>query len=457
MFACANYPTHPSFITSITEEARTNVRRLRHRASVVLFAGNNEDYQVQEALGLTYDFADKNEDNWLKSDFPARYIYESVLPRVMAEEAPWIPYHPGSPWGDGKLSFDPTVGDKHAWNVWHHPQEKYQIFDKLGGRFNSEFGMAAFPHFSTVRKFVTNPEDLHPQSVVMDFHNKSDGGDRRIAAYMVENVRTAVDLKEYIYLSQLIQSEALTVAFRGWRKQWGSKGDRKCGGALVWQLNDCWPAISWSICDYYLVPKPSYHSIRRALAPLAIGVQREHFDWGVSHPRTPETQSWELWAVNTKLYDIDVEVQLRFLCIESGDDVRPPIRHKVSLAANCSTTNILSGKIHNHTEPAYVLAAQLIVNGDIVARDMDWPQPLKYLRFSNRNLRVQFSSGQARITAEKPVKCFVFEEAEGIEFSDNAIDLAPGDEQVITFTGLTEADSFPSYTFLGQDQPPVHE
>jgi hypothetical protein len=43
-----------------------------------MYAGNNEDYQVQESFGLTYNYEDKNPDNWLKTDFPARYIYEKV-------------------------------------------------------------------------------------------------------------------------------------------------------------------------------------------------------------------------------------------------------------------------------------------------------------------------------------------------------------------------------------------
>lgn len=416
MFACANYPTYPVFIDSITEETRANVRRLRNSPSVVLFAGNNEDYQVQEALGLTYNFADKDEASWLQTDFPARYIYESVLPRVMTEEAPWIAYHPGSPWGDGKLSFDPTVGERHAWSVWHAPQEKYQLFDTLGGRFNSEFGMAAFPHLSTIRKFATAPRDLHPQSKVMDFHNKSDGGDRRIAAYMIENVRTVSDLRGQVYLSQLVQSEALTVAYRGWRKRWGSTGDRKCGGALVWQMNDCWPAISWAICDYYLLPKPSYHAIRRALAPLAIGIQREHFDWGVSHPRLPETQRWDLWAVNTHLKDVQAEVELRFICIETGEDILSPVRQSVTLNPN-GTTGILNGKVNNSTESPHVLAARLILDGQVVARDMDWPQPLKYLDFPERNVHVRYANGEASITAQRPVKCLVFEESEGLHLA----------------------------------------
>lgn len=71
----------------------------------------------------------------------------------------------------------------------------YQIFDTLGGRFNSEFGMEAFPHMSTIDYFVENEADRYPQSHVIDFHNKADGHERRLATYLVENLRTATDLE----------------------------------------------------------------------------------------------------------------------------------------------------------------------------------------------------------------------------------------------------------------------
>jgi len=51
---------------------------------MAIYAGNNEDYQVQEQCGLTYDYEDKNPENWLKTDFPARYIYEKVCLIVAA-------------------------------------------------------------------------------------------------------------------------------------------------------------------------------------------------------------------------------------------------------------------------------------------------------------------------------------------------------------------------------------
>lgn len=78
MFGCGNYPAFPEILRSIKQECLANVSRLRHHPSVVIYAGNNEDYQVQESFGLTYDYEDKDPESWLKTDFPARYIYEKV-------------------------------------------------------------------------------------------------------------------------------------------------------------------------------------------------------------------------------------------------------------------------------------------------------------------------------------------------------------------------------------------
>lgn len=447
MFGCGNYPTYPDILRSIREEAIANVRRIRHHPSIVIFAGNNEDYQVQESAKLTYNYEDKNEANWLKTDFPARYIYESLLPKVCAAEIPSIPYHPGSPWGDGKISSDPTVGDMHQWNVWHGTQEKYQIFDSLGGRFNSEFGMEAFPHIATIKSFVENSEDLYPQSHVLDFHNKADGHERRIATYLVENVRTATNLEAYIHLTQLIQCEALMFGYRGWRKQWGD--NRHCGGALVWQLNDCWPTTSWAICDYYLRRKPSYYAMARVLAPVAVGIRRNHHDWSVTHARQPKTQAWELWVVSSKLEDITADVEVKFISVETGQEIKEKIVKKgLRIRAN-GTTDIMRGFVDNISEEPHVLAARIWVNAQLLGRDMDWPQPLKYQRFPKRNVHVEVKGERMHVTAERPVKCLVFEEREGYHLSDSAIDLAPGDEQIITVRGVQDGDPPLDWTYLG--------
>ncbi|KAL4734822.1 glycoside hydrolase superfamily [Aspergillus similis] len=453
MFGCGNYPAWPEILESIEREAEYNLRRLRHHPSIVIWVGNNEDYQVQEQQGLTYDYADKDPENWLKTDFPARYIYEHLLPTAVRKIIPSAYYHPGSPWGDGKITSDPTVGDMHQWNVWHGTQEKYQIFDTLGGRFNSEFGMEAFPHMSTIEHFVTSEADKYPQSHVLDFHNKADGHERRIATYLVENLRTATDLETYVYLTQVVQAETMMFGYRGWRRQWGD--ERHCGGALLWQLNDCWPTISWAIVDYFLRPKPAFYVVSRVLKPLAVGVRREHHDWSVSHAQPPKTSKYELWVVSSLLKELIGKVELRFISTKTGLAIHDSIvRENVTIVPN-GTTNVLDGVIDHTVDEPHVLAARLWVDGELVARDVDWPQPFKYLDLSDRGLEItRISKTETEqileLSARKPVKCLVFEERDNVRVSDSAIDIVPGDDQFVTIKGLKPGDAPLKYKFLGQ-------
>lgn len=71
------------------------------------------------------------------ADLPARLIYESVLPSVVAEHTdPLIPYHRGSPYGgEGWDTADPTVGDIHQWDIWAGKERPWQEYGTMGGRF----------------------------------------------------------------------------------------------------------------------------------------------------------------------------------------------------------------------------------------------------------------------------------------------------------------------------------
>ncbi|KAF2396378.1 beta-mannosidase precursor [Trichodelitschia bisporula] len=450
MFGCGNYPAFPEYLASVDKESAENVRRIRHHPSIVIFAGNNEDYQVQEQFGLTYNYADKDPTDWLKTDFPARYIYEKILPDIVQKEAPHIPYHPGSPWGDGLITSNRNVGDMHQWNVWHGTQEKYQIFDTLGGRFNSEFGMEAFPHIATIKAYCTDPAQLYPQSHMLDFHNKADGHERRIATYLVENFRTVTDLERFIHLTQLSQSEALTFGYRGWRRQWGSlPNSRGCGGALVWQLNDCWPVTSWSIVDFYLRPKPAFYALRRVLAPVAVGIQREHSDWSVVHARPPKTSKWECWVVSRRAEGVRARVQVRFVSVRTGKEVRETVVWEGALVPN-GTTLVATGVIDHATTEPHVLAARVWISDTLVARDADWPQPLKYLDFADRNVKAVRDGDVIRVTAERPTKGLVWEVRDGVWVEDSSLDVLPEDEQIVRVRGEDEARGL-GYRYLGGD------
>jgi beta-mannosidase len=164
-----------------------------------------------------------------------------------------------------------------------------------------------------------------------------------------------------------------------------------------------------------------------------------------------------MWVASSRQEVLHGTVELRFLSVVTGKDLRAPAVFTDMTIAPNGSSDITSGVIDHVTEPEpHVLSARLWVDGQIVARDVDWPQPLKYLDFSDRGLEVKQQPGASAgqqlliISARKPVKCLVFEERENVRLSDSAIDLVPGDEQVVEITGLGASDPLLGYRYLGQ-------
>ena len=175
-----------------------------------------------------------------------------------------------------------------------------------------------------------------------------------------------------------------------------------------------------------------------------------HHDWSVVHARPSKADMYEMWVVSSKLEEVTAKVELHYISIKSGKEIKDPVIKKdVKIIPN-GTTNILDGIIDNVKEEEHVLAARLSIDGKVIARDMDWPQPLKYLSFEDRGLEVSFDGHSSiRVKTDKPVKGLVFEEREGVLLSDSGIDVAPGDEQVIMVKHFRSGDDPLSWRYLG--------
>ncbi|CAK7214949.1 hypothetical protein SCUCBS95973_002310 [Sporothrix curviconia] len=478
MFACGSYPADQAFLQSVEAEARQQLQRLAHHPAIVLYAGGNENHFIQEHCALEYDWDDKDPQSWLRTSFPSRYIYQHLLPTIVAQEAPAVCYRPDSPWNDGRpiMSWDQTRGDLHQWKVWHADMRLYQDFGAIGGRFNSEFGMQSLPHLATIAGFVTDAAERHPQSATLDYHNKCRDHEKRLATYMRDNFRgDDASLPHWVYLSHLLQSEAVHYAYRSWRRDWGVAGARRCGGALVWQLNDLWPVTSWALVDSGRLRKAAFYAIRRDLAPVAVGVVRTHHDWTLAGARPPATSMYDVWVAcdgstaTTQLLSKggSLEVELRFVAIHTGRDVLPAQRHRIAsskVAANGTTPVVTGVSLANPStrDEAFVIAAKVsaaAADGHVavLARDVDWPQPFKHLSFRNsRGLQIcrqaaEVGGTRLTITAGRPTKGLIFTEQPGLHFSDNGFDVVPGEEYTVQVDGLGEHDVL-EWTYLGMDE-----
>ncbi|TRM61591.1 glycoside hydrolase family 2 protein [Schizophyllum amplum] len=453
MFACAQYQVHDAFLESVQEEAEQNVKRLRHHPSLVLFAGNNEDYLVAEVIFKSdFDYHSDERTDFRTTEFPARHIYERVLPSIVGKLSD-VYYHPSSPYsGQGKPAMDQTLGDLHQWNVWHGSQEPWQNWDTLAGRFVSEFGMEGYPDIRTVDYWLGgDASERFPQSRVNANHNKADGYERRLELYLVENLKHVFDMESYVYYTQIMQAETLAAAYRLFRRNWQGPGRQYTAGALVWQLGDCWPTCSWAIVDYFLRPKPAYFAIARELRPFTVGMTRKEVtthkdDTSAAFP-TIDTVL-EIWGTNSTLEEKKVKLEVTEFDLQS--DWTETWQKDVTLAANAST-ELYKGPLKgqptrtkkSEVPKDIIVSARLLdADGAVLSRYANWPEPFKFIKFPSveavgLDISVADDGTTVSLSVKKPIKGVILDvDGEDVKWSDQALDLVPGDVQIVTAQGL---------------------
>ncbi len=260
MFACACYELDDHFEESITAEFIDNVRRLRHHASLALWCGNNE---LEDQTSRLQRVTERNKADYIK-------IFEYIIPKVLKQEDPNTFYWPSSPSSGGCFDApqDPNRGDVHYWKVWHGllPFTDYRnhFF-----RYASEFGFQSFPCLETVEQF-TLPEDRNVFSYVMEKHQRSGVANEKILHYISQMYLYPTQFSTLLYASQLLQAQAMQYAVEHWRRNRG-----RCMGAVIWQLNDCWPVASWASIDGYGRWKALHYYEKRFFAPILISCHEE--------------------------------------------------------------------------------------------------------------------------------------------------------------------------------------
>ncbi|NPV07335.1 MAG: hypothetical protein HPY83_05140 [Anaerolineae bacterium] len=279
MFACSAIPDdNPGFAAQLEEEAGKVIRRLRNRASLALWCGNNENQWLsQRSAPHTTGFG--------------RPTYHEMLPRLCAQLDPTRFYWPSSPWG-GLDANSERLGDRHAWDIALNAdlevRTRYKAYTADRGKFISEYGFLAPPVEASLREFLP-ADEVRLGSPSWQLHENT--FDRGVVRHVIRRYfgRDAdeLPLESFLLLAQAYQAEAYRYTLGHFRRR-----APYCSGSLFWMYSDCWGATSgWTIVDYYLNRKPAYYAVRRAFAPVAISLIEG--DNGLS-----------LWMVNDRMESV---------------------------------------------------------------------------------------------------------------------------------------------------------
>lgn len=274
MFACSMYPGDEEFLDSVQAEAEDNIRRLRNHPSIVLWCGNNEidsawsQYVEDGGWGWKKDYnTEQRAQIW--ADYES--LFHELLPEVVRVEHPGISYWPSSPIvavtnNEKQHTHGITdSGDIHYWGVWHN-SEPFERYNTYIGRFMSEYGFQSFPEYKSVRTYAEE-SDLELESEVMLRHQKNGAGNRLIKEYMDKYLPVPKDFPSFLYMSQVLQAEAMKTAIEAHRRR-----KPYCMGTLYWQMNDCWPVASWSSMDYYGRWKAVQYYAKRSFEDILLSI-----------------------------------------------------------------------------------------------------------------------------------------------------------------------------------------
>ena len=419
MFACSVYPLgDQAFLAGVRVEVSEQVRRLRHRACLALWCGNNEMERGWTAWGW-----DRPETQDLKAAY-LRFFSET-LPAWVAGEDMATAYWPSSPSSGRPLveAIGERSGDEHEWVVWHG-LAPFSAYGRESYRFVSEFGFESLPAEATVAAFAADPADWNLGSPVMDHHQRGRDGNARILYYLAQQFRLPRDFGGLVYLTQVLQAEAVRVGVEHWRRE----RDR-CGGALYWQLDDCWPVSSWSSIDYFGRWKALHYASRRFFAPVLLSCALEGGQAviAVTNDRVGAWQGELRWS----LEGLDGKV------ISAG--------HAEVEARGLGTTRVaaLPSPAEPHERRTTVLVAELLEGESRLALVVTPFAPDKHLALRRPRIRTAVTAArpdQAAQTATVVLRSDVLARwvelsLEGAEvvFDDNYLDLPAGREVAVGF------------------------
>lgn len=412
LFACAKYPgDDPAFAAEVRREVDWGTRELAHHPSLVVWCGNNEGEWGDWGWG--YDDS--------APTHPHYAIFHHDIPQIVLAENPAVFYWPSSPFSpDYKFPNDPTVGDQHPWTVSIGTPGGANWWDyrTMIDRFPNEGGVLGASSPATLRQFLPENElrlfspswEHHDNPfAAMDSAQGALGHAYQTVELWLGRDPLAMDWEEYAFASALLQAEGLSEYIHNFRRRMFSTSS-----AIFWNYNDSWPVThGWTIVDYYLRKKLSYHPTRRAFQPVTVVV-------------ADDGEAITVYGVNDTPADWTGEVHCGFFTLAGG--LPKDQTFAAHLPANASTPLASFPRAEWETlglaqTGAFAL---LLHGGETVAQHRLFLARFKDLAFADPRITMAQDGGTLTLTADAFAWGVALDLDGDAPLADNCIDLLPG-------------------------------
>ena len=417
MFGNNWQPGTYDFKQNIEREAEYQMTRLRNHPSIVLWAGNNETEELRDWNGNGQLPPAVHERIW--EDYLTEF--SGILARTAARVDPQTPYWPSSPTADYEELTDAyQSGDNHDWSVWHGNAD-FEEFEKRPWRFVSEYGFQSFPEMKTIESFTLPEDRTNIFTSVMLAHQKNGGGNKAIHDYMTRYFGEPKDFPSFLYASQVLQAEGIKVGAESFRRK-----RPETMGSLFWQLNDCWPVASWSSIDYYGRWKALQYYARRFYAPVLVS---PHVEGG----------TLSIYIVSDKTTQLDGTLRLRIMDFSGKVITESSQAVKVDPLASKVYQQVPLIELSGANAPDWsglVGVADLAVGGQKVSTNLVYFVPSKKIQLPHASVGSEITrAGDGfDVTLTSPVlarSVYVSFGELDAQFSDNYLDILPGENQTI--------------------------
>ncbi|MFU8827397.1 MAG: beta-mannosidase, partial [Brevefilum sp.] len=411
IFSCSIYPLDdPDFVENIRREVEDNVQRIRHRACLALWCGNNE-------MDLGWEDWGWSTGDGINLREPYRQFFYETLPGWLADLDPDTPYWyssptSGTPFTDSNRD---DKGDAHYWEVWHGAKP-FSAYREQLPRFMSEFGFQSLPPLKTIRYFA-DESHWNLTDYMIEHHQRSPFASALFMGQMALHFMMPADFPALVYLTMVLQAEGIRYGVEHWRRHMG-----RVGGTLYWQLNDCWPAASWSSLDYFGRWKALHYASRKFYAPVLLSIEDDEQTAVMGIHLTSDLQVEWRGKIGWRLMRIDGEV------IEDGQiDARiDPLSSTKVFEKDFSAFSLQEKR-------ETVFVAQLIEQGEVKMTQLATFVRNKHLHLVSPGLRAYLQEGggdDVIITLETQYLARFVElslDDADVVFSDNYFDVLPGE------------------------------